>query len=783
MDGAAFDPSVVDRIVAEAGVTPDRVIPILQALQGEYRHLPEEALRRVCEITEITPAGLVGVATFYDHFRFRPMGRNVLRVCHGTACHVKGAVSLQNAIEDNLGIPAGEDTDPDGRTTVQKVACLGCCTLAPVVQSEHRTFGMLTPAGVPDLLRDIERAAAEAKDVPGEVGLAVGNGHGEIRVGLGSCCVVKGSLDLLHGLRAAVAAAGLLTPVRRVGCVGACHRTPIVEVLAPGREPRLYAEVTPDDAARIVRDSFRPRGFVRRVKAVTSRWIAPLVGDDVDASGRAFRTDVRDPQVTEFLGKQVHIATEHFGVLDPLDLDQAIELGAFRSLQRVLDGDGPSAVIAEVERSGLRGRGGGGFPTARKWRLARNAVGDGKTLIVNGDEGDPGAFMDRMILESYPYRVLEGMTIAAFAIGAHEGIVYLREEYPLAVERVGIAIESAWARGLLGCDVGGSGFAFDVRIVKGAGAFVCGEETALIASVEGRRGMPVLRPPFPVERGLNGRPTVVNNVETIAALPWIFNHGARAYAALGTEKSPGTKVFSLAGKVARGGLIEVPMGITIREIVEEIGGGVPEGRFKAVQVGGPSGGCIPASLADTPIDYEALIETGAMMGSGGLVVLDDHDCMVDMARYFLRFTQNESCGKCTFCRVGTRQMLDILDRVCRGEGKARDLDDLEALARTTRDASICGLGATAPNPVLTTLCYFREEYEAHLAGTCPAGRCLDLIHYRVTDACTGCTICVQRCPVDAIPFTPYVKHAIDDDLCTRCDVCRGACPEHAIEVG
>ncbi|MBD3162219.1 MAG: proton-conducting membrane transporter, partial [Candidatus Latescibacteria bacterium] len=503
---------------------------------------------------------------------------------------------------------------------------------------------------------------------------------------------------------------------------------------------------------------------------------------DADDDGRVFETDVRDPAVADFLGKQVHIATEHFGVLDPVDLDQAVELGAFAALRGVLEQSDPEAAIEEVRASGLRGRGGGGFPTAKKWALARAAEGEAKTLVMNGDEGDPGAFMDRMILESYPYRVLEGMAIAAFAAGATEGIAYVREEYPLAVGRFTAAIETARERGYLGEGVAGSDFSFDVRIVKGAGAFVCGEETALIASLEGRRGMPVLRPPYPVEKGLHGNPTLVNNVETLAVLPWIFRHGAAAFAALGTKRSRGTKVFSLAGKVRRGGLIEVPMGITIREIVEEIGGGVPEGEFKAVQVGGPSGGCIPAALSDTPVDYEALIERGAMMGSGGLVVLDDRDCMVDIARYFLRFTQNESCGRCTFCRVGTRQMLDILDRISMGKGKAKDLDDLEVLAKATRDGSICGLGRTAPNPVLTTLRYFREEYEAHLEGRCPAGRCLDLITYRVTDACTGCTICAQRCPADAIPFTPYQKHEIDTEACTACDICRGACPEDAIEV-
>ncbi len=746
------------------------------------RYLPEDALRRVCEITEITPADITGVATFYDQFRFEPMGRNVLRVCHGTACHVKGSAALQNAIDDHLGIPAGRDTDPEGRYTVQKVACFGCCTLAPVVQSEHATFGNLTPASVGGLLDDVERAAAGGAAKAFDGLAARGTVQGEIRVGLGSCCIVKGTQDLLDGLRGEVARLDLDVAVRRVGCVVACYRTPVVEVIVPGHAARMYDAVAAGDAADIVRDSFRPRGVLRRARAAASRLLAPLVEGGSASSVRALRTDVRDPHVTAFLAGQVHIATENWGELDPLDFDQTVRLGGFQALGRVLAEGEPGSVIDEVDRAGLRGRGGGGFPTARKWRLARDAAGDHKTVICNGDEGDPGAFMDRMILESFPFRVIEGLTLAAYAVGARDGIFYIREEYPLAFARIQAAIEAARARGFLGADILDSGFGFDVRIVKGAGAFVCGEETALIASLEGRRGMPVLRPPFPVESGLEGRPTVVNNVETLALLPWIFRNGADAFAALGTERSRGTKVFSLAGKVARGGLIEVPMGITIREVVEEIGGGVPDGEFKAVQVGGPSGGCIPAALADTPIDYEALVSKGAMMGSGGLVVLDSHDCMVDMARYFLQFTQNESCGKCTFCRIGTRQMLDILERICRGRGRPRDLDELEALARTTSAGSLCGLGHAAPNPVITTLRYFRDEYEAHLKGRCPAGRCVELISYHVTDDCTGCTICVQHCPADAIPFTPYRTHEIDTQLCTACDVCRSVCPEDAIEV-
>lgn len=443
----------------------------------------------------------------------------------------------------------------------------------------------------------------------------------------------------------------------------------------------------------------------------------------------------------------------------------------------------PEEIISLIEQSGLRGRGGAGFPTGPKWRVARAQPGENKYVICNGDEGDPGAFMDRMILESYPYRVIEGLAIAAIAIGAHDGVFYIRHEYPLAVKRVRAAIKLMQKRGWLGERLLGADYPLQLTIKEGAGAFVCGEETALIASVEGKRGMPRLRPPFPAQEGLWGKPTVINNVETLAMIPWILRHGAEAFAKFGTATSKGTKVFALAGNIQRGGLIEIPMGTTIREIVEEIGGGVAPGRrFKAVQIGGPSGGCIPARLSDTPVDFESLRGIGAIMGSGGLIVLDDSACMVDIARYFLQFTQDQSCGKCTFCRIGTRRMLDILDRLCAGKGQKGDLENLEKLSHQVSAGSLCGLGKTAPNPVLTTLRYFRDEYEAHIQGRCPAGRCAPLIKYRVLDNCTGCTICAQKCPVNAIPLTPYDKHEINLDLCTRCDTCRQVCPYDAIEV-
>jgi NADH-quinone oxidoreductase subunit F len=440
-------------------------------------------------------------------------------------------------------------------------------------------------------------------------------------------------------------------------------------------------------------------------------------------------------------------------------------------------------VIAEIDQSGLRGRGGAGFPTGRKWLAVRNQQAEVKHIVCNGDEGDPGAFMDRMLMESYPYRIIEGMAIAAYAVGAHSGYLYIRAEYPLAVERMSGAIETCRERGVLGDSVMGSGFSLNLRIVEGAGAFVCGEETALMASIEGRRGMPRLRPPYPAESGLWGKPTLINNVETYAIVPWIIRNGAEAFAKMGTSTSKGTKVFALAGKVARGGLVEVPMGISIREIIEDIGSGIAGGlKFKAVQIGGPSGGCVPTSLTHIPVDYETLTDVGTMMGSGGMVVLDETDCIVDIARYFLQFTQNQSCGKCTFCRIGTRRMLDILDRLCRGQGKDSDIDELENLAWMVKKGSLCGLGRTAPNPVLSTIRYFRDEYEAHIDKRCPAGKCQALIKYVVTDDCIGCTLCAQHCPANAIEMRPYEKHEIDTGKCIRCGTCKSVCPSDAVRI-
>lgn len=781
---SGLDFSAVDAAVASLGGTGPATIPLLQAVQRAYGYLPEEALARLAELTEISRERFEEVGRFFPMFRFRPSGEHTIRVCVGTACHVRGAAEVVEGFRRHLEIAEGEDTDAERRYTVQEVACLGCCTLAVAVQVGGVVFGHVRGEEAGRVLRDYERLLEEGGD-----GMALGGevpaegAIGEVRTSTDTCCLARGGGGVLGALRTEVDRLGEPVTVRTVGCWGMNWLEPMVEVLDAGGGRWLYTNVGAEDVRGLLGRHFRPGSVLRRLAGAVSRGLDVLVSDENWSDGSELSMERQDPGAGSFTDCQCRIVTEGVSQREPTDLQAWREAGCYKALAGALAEGRPGAVVEAICSSGLRGRGGAGFPTGQKWSHVCEAEGSRKYVVCNGDEGDPGAFMDRMLLEGCPYRVLEGMTLAGWAVGAGEGVVYVRAEYPLAVSRMREAMERAEAAGLLGEDILCSGWGFRVRLFEGAGRFVCGEETALLASLDGRVGKPVRRPPYPSEAGLGGFPTLIQNVETLANVGWILRRGPGALRALGTERSAGTKVFALAGKVRRGGLIEVPMGTTIRQVVDEAGGGVPgEAGFKAVQIGGPSGGCIPAELADTPIDYEALGELGAMMGSGGLVVLDGTDCMVDIARYFLAFTHRESCGKCRWCKAGSKELLDLLEGLCAGRGQFGDLGRIEELCERIPRGSLCGLGRTAANPVATTLRYFRGEYEAHLAGRCPAGLCRELLSYEITADCIGCTRCAQRCPADAIAARPHERHEIDQESCVRCGTCLRVCPADAVRL-
>lgn len=580
----------------------------------------------------------------------------------------------------------------------------------------------------------------------------------KILVGEGSCGIAAGAEKVYSALQKALA--GTAHTLGVTGCIGMCYLEPIVDVYPDGGEVIRLVRVKPEDAEKIL--AFLNDGSEEHIK--------DLVVSEEDS---------------QFLKKQTRIALRRCGIIDPNEISDFLKNDGYTALKKVLGGMTPEQVIDTVKISGLAGRGGAGFPTWFKWNAARQSAGDEKYLICNADEGDPGAFMDRAVIESDPHNLIEGMLIAAYAIGAKHAVVYVRAEYPLAIKRLERAIKQAQANGYLGENILGSQFSCDMRIKAGAGAFVCGEETALIESLEGSRGMPRLKPPFPAQSGYWHKPSNINNVETFANVSWIINNGGEAFAAMGTENSKGTKVFALTGKIKRGGLVEIPMGKTLRDVIFDIGGGMKgTKKFKAVQMGGPSGGCIPAELIDTVIDYKALGATGAIMGSGGMVVMDEDTCMVGMAKFFLDFTAKESCGKCVHCRIGTMRMLEILERITEGKGKEGDIELLEELCSSIKDGALCGLGQTAPNPVLTTIRYFRNEYEDHIKNKkCSAGECTALVKYSIDpSACRGCTLCARNCPVKAIEGEVKKPHSINTMVCIKCGKCKSVCKFGAVKL-
>ena len=774
---------------------------VLQDIQAALNYIPKDAIDSVSEWLSVPRSQVYSVASFYKALSLEPRGKHLVQVCLGTACHVRGAGLLVHQASRELGIAPGQTT-PDKQITFKTVNCVGACAMGPVVVIDREYHGEMTPAkfskqvkkccsgdglcpgsakvaarettavAADERCRRIENADA-LEQLRNELSNEKRLEKPAIMVCAGTGCIAHGSLGVAEALQQALEAAGeagagidVELMVKKIGCHGLCEKGPLVVFHPAGT---LYTRVKEKDAREIVE------------KTLLKNQVLPRFLYHHPDTGESIADYHRIP----FYSKQERHVLRRVGRIDPEDIRDYIVHGGYASIAKVLSTMKPDEVIDEVERSGLRGCGGGGFPTGRKWRSCVNAPGDVRYIICNADEGDPGAFMDESVLEGDPHAVVEGMLIGAYAIGARDGYIYVRDEYPLAVKRFRRAVEDARRWGLLGDNILGTDFSFDIRISRGGGSFVCGESSALMQSLAGKVGEPRAKYIRSTERGLFEQPTVLNNVETFANVPLIIERGAEWFAAIGTKKSKGTKVFALVGKVNNTGLVEVPMGTTLRTIIFDIGGGIRGGRkFKAVQTGGPSGGCLPESKLDLPVDFDSLTREGSMMGSGGMIVMDDATCMVDVARYFTAFLTEESCGKCAACRLGLTHMKEILDRICAGDGRPEDIPQMERLFGVLDDGSLCGLGKSAANPIRSTLKYFRDEYEAHIVDKkCPAGVCRDLITYYIdAELCTGCLVCKRACPQHAISGEKQKPHVLDEALCDRCGICITSCKFDAIQI-
>ena len=783
--------AIVNNILQNYPGKQESLIFILQDIQSELKYIPEHTIDLIAQRLSVPGSHIYSVISFYSCFHLTPLGKHRVDICQGTACHVRGSGMIADQVIKQLGIKPGETT-PDGEITVSNVNCVGACAMGPVAVVDGKYYGELTAKKLSKAikehcackkeekeivkeekdeetpafrLKDIEHFDAFRKELIKKYPLD----KKYILVCAGTGCIANGSIEVAEKLKEELAKVQADIPVKldikKTGCHGFCEKGPLVVFHPNGA---YYTRVKEADVAEIVEKTVLKNEVIEKL----------LYKDPVN------NKVIEDYREIPFYSGQERNVLKNNTRIDPESITDYIVHGGYAGLSKALLHHTPLSVIEEVEKSGLRGCGGGGFPTGRKWRSCINAQGNTRYIVCNADEGDPGAFMDRSIIEGTPYSVIEGMTIGAYAIGAEKGYIYVREEYPLAVERLSKAIKTARAYGLLGNNILETGFNFDIQINRGAGAFVCGESTALMQSIAGYIGEPRAKYVRSVEKGLYDQPTVLNNVETFANVPLIIENGAKWFASSGTEKSKGTKAFSVVGKVKNTGLVEVPMGTTLRSIIYETCGGILNDKeFKAVQTGGPSGGCLPEDKLDLEVDFDSLTKEGSMMGSGGMIVMDENTCMVDVALYFTRFLLHESCGKCAACRMGLSALSEILERICNGKGEPIDISRMEELFEVMDDSALCGLGKTASNPVRSTLAHFRNEYDAHIKDKkCPAKICKALITYKINENCTGCSVCAKACPQNAISGEKKKMYHIDNSICDRCGICISTCKFEAISV-